>query len=139
MFKQINESFDKLFYAEKPIHESFAYITKHGLGPGMLPRDVRLVNWEEPNDYDTVVYLDRELTPDEMYEFELKEYSNNKDECLQESAGVREYSDMLYDMIESGEIDAKSIAEDLIYWCSEDDIRQYMIVNDIVDIEDDEF
>ena len=52
-----------------------------------------------------------------------------------ESNGVREYSDMLYDMLEEGELDAKSIAQDLIYWCSEDDIKKYMIVNDIIDDE----
>jgi hypothetical protein len=134
MLKQINESFKK--YSKKStLHEEFAYKTKHGLGPGMLPRDVRVVDWEEPNDYDTIIYVDRELTPQEMYDYELTEYTDAK-ECLGEAYNVREFSDMLFDMIENDEIDAKSIAEDLIYWCSEDDIKRYMEVNDIIDIED---
>ena len=43
---------------------------------------------------------------------------------------------MLYDMIENDEIDAKKIAEDLIYWVSEDDIAEYMRVNEIINDQD---
>lgn len=42
---------------------------------------------------------------------------------------VRHYSDMLFDMIEEGAVDAADVAKDLIYWCSEDNIKRYMEVN----------
>jgi len=55
-------------------------------------------------------------------------------------AGVREYSDMLFDMIEDGAVDAEEIAKDLIYWCSEDDIKRFMEVRDLLpDEEEDEY
>ena len=34
--------------------------------------------------------------------------------------------------------DAKEIAKDLIYWCSEDDIEKYMRVNDLL-LDDEEY
>ena len=46
--------------------------------------------------------------------------------------GVREYSDRLYDMLQDGVLDALNTACDLIYWCSEDDIQEYMRVNDLL-------
>lgn len=55
-----------------------------------------------------------------------------KESIVDEDYNVREYSDQLYDMIEDDTVDAKKIAEDLIYWCSEDDIKEYMRVNDLI-------
>lgn len=55
---------------------------------------------------------------------------------IYESADVRHYSDMLYEMIEDEYVDPKDIAKDLIYWCSEDDIEHYMRVNDLILDED---
>lgn len=43
----------------------------------------------------------------------------------------RHYSDMLFDMIEEGSVNVADIAKDLIYWCSEDDIKKYMEVNQL--------
>ena len=61
------------------------------------------------------------------------------DESLFEDYGnVREYSDQLFDMIEEGLVDAKEIAQDLIYWCSEDDIKRFMEVRDLIWNEEDE-
>ena len=139
MLKHITESFDKLYQNKKSLHEAFAYVTKHGLGPGMVPKGVKIIKWEEPNDYDTVIYLNRELTPAEQNEYELE--FCHEDDTLKEYYGdnnVREYSDMLFDMIEEGLVDAEYIAKDLIYWCSEDDIKKYMEVNDLVDYEDED-
>jgi hypothetical protein len=51
---------------------------------------------------------------------------------INEDYSTREYSDQLYDMIEDDMVDAKKIAEDLIYWCSEEDVREYMRVNDLI-------
>ena len=56
---------------------------------------------------------------------------------------VRHYSDMLFDMIEEGSVDAAEIAKDLIYWCSEDSIKEYMRVNQLtsefIDDEEDDY
>lgn len=52
---------------------------------------------------------------------------------------IRHYSDMLFDMIDEGAVDAAEIAKDLIYWCSEDDIKHYMRVNNLTsELMDDE-
>lgn len=70
-----------------------------------------------------------------------KQLKANLEESLFEDydSGVRYYSDMLFDMIEDGIVDAEYIAKDLIYWCSEDDIEHYMRVNDLLsDDEDDD-
>ena len=55
-----------------------------------------------------------------------------KESIVDEEYNTREYSDQLYDMIEDDIVDAKKIAKDLIYWCSEDDIEKYMRVNDLL-------
>lgn len=55
-----------------------------------------------------------------------------KESIVDEDYNVREYSDQLYDMIEDDVVDAKKIAEDLIYWCSEDDVKEFMRVNDLI-------
>lgn len=75
----------------------------------------------------------------------MSRFTNGMDSIihnLEEDVNVREYSDMLSDMIDDGVIDAKNLAKDLIYWCSEDDIRRYMEVNDLIiydDADDEEY
>lgn len=88
----------------------------------------KVINVEEINMF---------TAPKRIRKAELIEKKKEKSKHLCEDYGVREYSDMLYDMIENGEVDAKNIAEDLIYWCSEDDIEKYMKVNELI-FEDDE-
>jgi len=51
---------------------------------------------------------------------------------------MREYSNNLFDMLEEGLVDAKWLAEALIYWCSEDDIQRFMEVNDLIFEEEEE-
>ena len=68
----------------------------------------------------------------------MTEACENKDDNLTEDVNVRHYSDQLYDMLESGEVDPVEIAQDLIYWCSEDDIKRFMEVRDLIWEEDDE-
>ena len=53
-------------------------------------------------------------------------------------SSVRHYTEMLYDMMEDGLIDAKTLASDLMYWMSEDDIKHFMRVNDLLWQEDEE-
>ena len=56
---------------------------------------------------------------------------------LNESS-VRHYTEMLYDMMEDGLIDAKTLASDLMYWLSEDDVEHFMRVYDLLWQEDEE-
>jgi len=54
------------------MNKNNAYLTNHGMGPGTIPRDVRVEKWIDLPNFKTVLYLDRELTNEEMGEFELK-------------------------------------------------------------------
>ena len=51
----------------------FWYYSKHGMGPGTLPKDVKVVDWYEDDDYNTWVALDSVLTTQELREYGLKE------------------------------------------------------------------
>lgn len=64
----------------------------------------------------------------------------NLEESLFEDydSDVRHYSDMLFYMIEEEVVDAKQIAQSLIYWCSEDDIERFMRVNELIWEEDED-
>ena len=62
----INEAFDK------PPHE-FWYYTKHGLGPGTIPRDVQVLDVKEDDNWGTYIKLDKVLTTDELNKYEIKE------------------------------------------------------------------
>lgn len=49
----------------------YRYVTKHGLGPGTLPRDVDLVKWEDLPNYKTAIWLDRWLTDEELKKYDI--------------------------------------------------------------------
>lgn len=51
----------------------FWYYSKHGIGPGTIPKDVKVVDWYEDDDYNTWIALDGVLTTQELREYELKE------------------------------------------------------------------
>ena len=42
------------------------YITKHGIGPGTLPKDVKVGKVEDLDNYYTIIYIDRPLSMDEL-------------------------------------------------------------------------
>ena len=48
------------------------YLTKHGLGPGMLPNDVHVIDAIDDG-WDTYVLIDKMLTTDELKYYDLKE------------------------------------------------------------------
>lgn len=55
-------------------HEGpFWYYSKHGIGPGMLPKDVTVVDIYEDDDFNTWIALDSVLTTAELDKYELKE------------------------------------------------------------------
>lgn len=51
----------------------FWYFSKHGIGPGSLPKGVNVVETKEDDNYGTYVALDKVLTTKELKEYELKE------------------------------------------------------------------
>ena len=56
---------------EKKKKKGYKYITNHGLGPGTLPKDVELVDYEDLDNYKTAIYLDRPLTSDELDYYDI--------------------------------------------------------------------
>lgn len=51
----------------------FWYFSKHGLGPGMLPKGVNVVDTIEDDNFGTYVALDKVLSTQELKDYELKE------------------------------------------------------------------
>lgn len=136
MLKYINESFDKKYQRKKSVAESYAYRSAHKWVSTVIPKGVKVLKWRETSADNIVIYLDKKLTAAQQEEYDLSPIEQT--ESLHEYSNVREYSDMLFDMIEEGIVDAEAIAKDLIYWCSEDDIKRYMEVNDLIEIEYDD-
>ena len=58
-------------YLRESIDRPYMYFTKHGLSPGTLPRDVKVVDWEDVDDYMTVIYTDRFLTSKELKDYDI--------------------------------------------------------------------
>lgn len=52
-------------------HGPYRYLTKHGIGPGTLPKDVKLVKWEDLDNYYTAIWTDRFLTTKELKEYDI--------------------------------------------------------------------
>ena len=110
--------------------------------PKELTFDIRKEDWEDEDPDELISDCIGEETGWLVYgfDYDILGWFDYDAEPLDEdfNSGVREYSDMLFDMIEEGMVDAKQIAEDLIYWCSEDDIKHYMKVNDLMFEEDED-
>ena len=51
--------------------------------------------------------------------------------------GYSSYRDYLYDLIEDGSVDAKEIAQDLVYWVNERDLEKFLEVRYLLPAEDD--
>lgn len=58
---------DPRMYAYGP----YRYLTKHGVGPGTLPKDVKLVKWEDLDNYYTAIWTDRFLTTKELQQYDI--------------------------------------------------------------------
>ena len=67
----------------------YLYFTKHGLGPGTLPKDVKLLDWRDVDDNITAIWLDRFLTTKELNQYDIypetsdqhKMYSKKLNSC----------------------------------------------------------
>ena len=49
----------------------YLYIFKHGVGPGTIPNDVKVIKWKDLPNYYTAVWLDRFLTTDELRRYDI--------------------------------------------------------------------
>lgn len=49
------------------------YYTKHGIGPGAIPKGVTVLDTVETDDWGTYVLLDKMLTTKELEDYEIKE------------------------------------------------------------------
>lgn len=100
----------------------FWYFTKHGMGPGMLPKGVNVVDTIEDDNFGTYIALDKVLTTQELKDYELKE--KKPDEYLLESKKLKEsyIVDIVYD---SGK--HKAQADDGIHGKSWVDFPKHML------------
>ena len=58
-------------------NKPYIYFTKHGIGPGMLPRDVKVLDWYDVNNYITLIYTNRFLTTDELNDYDIYPETKN--------------------------------------------------------------
>ena len=52
-------------------HDGYLYVTKHGIGPGTLPKGVKLLDWEDLDNNLTVIWVDRFLTKKELDKYDI--------------------------------------------------------------------
>lgn len=70
-------------------NNEYLYFTKHGIGPGTLPKDVKLLDWRDVDDNITAIWLDRFLTTKELNQYDIypetsdqhKMYSKKLNSC----------------------------------------------------------
>lgn len=82
-------------------------------------------------------FVETTFETDDDVEVEV-ENESLKRKRLKEDYNTRKYSDMLYDMIENDEVDAKKVAEELIYLVPEGIIAERMRDYELIDDQDDE-
>lgn len=63
----------------------YRYITTHGIGPGTLPKDVRVFKTEDINGGKIAMYISRPLTSEELKQYDIKP------EWIQEDSSYRRY------------------------------------------------
>lgn len=69
---------------------------------------------------------------------EKKACKKGSKHLCEDAYNAKEYTDMLFDMVENNMLDAKLVLKSLMYWVSEDDIHRFMKLNDLLWYEDDE-
>lgn len=76
--KNVNSATNSCGIPAKPsmdIEEStngrYLYLTKHGIGPGTLPKDVKLLNSKELSPYITAIWVNRFLTTEELSDYDI--------------------------------------------------------------------
>lgn len=61
----------RVIKASSPTNKGYLYLTKHGLGPGTLPKDVKLLKSKDLSEYITAIWLDRFLTTRELDYYDI--------------------------------------------------------------------
>lgn len=92
--KEFNSPFDSKRDKERP----YLYITKHGIGPGTIPKDVELIKYEDIDDNYTVIWLDRPLSTKELEYYDIYPETRNdkllrmlgREDLLSESKTIKE-------------------------------------------------
>lgn len=71
--KSSSADYSPEFWGEvrKRAPEGYLYIFKHGVGPGTIPNDVKVVKWKDLPNYYTAVWLDRWLDNDELKQYDI--------------------------------------------------------------------
>ena len=67
----------------------YRYYTKHGIGPGTLPKDVKLLDWKDLDNNMTEIWLDRFLTTRELNYYDIyPETMNNELDKIYQSSNI---------------------------------------------------
>lgn len=92
------------------IHDGYLYLTKHGIGPGALPRRITLLDSKELSPYITAIWVDKYLTTKELDDYDI--YPETEiDEVLQKN-GLEESA--IYSATAAYEDSAVQVNEDYI-------------------------
>lgn len=79
--------------------DGYLYFTKHGLGPGTLPKDVHIIDTQDLDNYITAIWLDRFLTTDELKQYDI--YPENSWQHEKYKKQLDELQDAYYDHVQS--------------------------------------
>jgi hypothetical protein len=71
--------------------DGYKYYLKHGVGPGTLPRDVKVLDQKDLPNYMTIVWLDRPLSSEELDYYDVPSETRNR-EFAQRYGEEREYA-----------------------------------------------
>lgn len=94
-------------------------------------KETAIIEYEcEDDDYDCKPYFS--VGDTKYYLDDFIRTSFNESAKLNESDSGIEYRDMMYEMVENGEVDAEEILLDLIYWVTEDDMEEFMRIRDLI-------
>ena len=77
-------------------NKGYLYLTKHGIGPGTLPRGVKLLKSKELSRYITAIWLDRFLTTKELDYYDI--YPETNMQAVLDRNGIDETVESLMSM-----------------------------------------
>ena len=94
----------KLLYASHR-HPNFKggymYVLKHGYGPGVLPKDVVVIQgWDLPNGY-TVVVTDKFMDNEELSEYDIPDETKIASMLNRNHIKAERRSDGFYDLVDT--------------------------------------
>lgn len=104
----------------------FWYFTKHGLGPGMLPKGVNVVDTKEDDNFGTYIALDKVLTTQELRDYELKEKRPDVKECIPTNeATLPRNASKIKATHRYGDRQSMELSKDGTYWREANSNRAY--------------